>query len=69
MLALLVGCGILPAETVNPLKMLATRNSLYILLGVAFSGVYAMYFAACMRYQKHGRGLHSSTFQLNLNPF
>jgi len=54
MLALLVGCGILPAETVNPLKMLATRNSLYILLGVAFSGVYAMYFAACMRYQKHG---------------
>lgn len=51
---MLQGCGILPAETVNPFKVLVHPNSLIALGAVTLSGIYAMYFAACKRYQKDG---------------
>ena len=51
---MLQGCGILPPESVNPLQFLFTKNALYLLAGVAGSGLYAFYFAACVRYQKYG---------------
>ncbi len=51
---MLQGCGILPAETVNPLSVLVSPTSLAAVGFVAISGIYAMYFAACRRYQKHG---------------
>jgi len=51
---MLQGCGILPAETVNPLAVLVSPNSLAVLGAVAASGIYAMYFAACRRYQNYG---------------
>jgi len=51
---MLQGCGILPPETVNPFAVLVSPNSLILLGVVALSGVYAMYFAACRRYQEHG---------------
>ena len=34
--------------------MLVSPNSLILLGVVTLSGVYAMYFAACRRYQEHG---------------
>ena len=51
---MLQGCGILPPETVNPFAVLVSPNSLILLGVVTLSGVYAMYFAACRRYQEHG---------------
>ena len=54
---MLQGCGILPPESVNPLQFLFTKNALYLLAGVAGSGLYAFYFAACRRYQKYGTKL------------
>ena len=51
---MLQGCGILPLETVNPFAVLVSPNSLILLGVVTLSGVYAMYFAACRRYQEHG---------------
>jgi hypothetical protein len=51
---MLQGCGILPAETVNPFAVLVSPNALALLGAVALSGVYAMYFAACRRYQNEG---------------
>ena len=35
-------------------QVLVHPNSLIVLAGVSLSGVYAMYFAACKRYQDHG---------------
>ena len=54
---MLQGCGILPVETLNPLALLGSplaRNALGAMIGV---GAYAMYFAACRRYQDHGTKL------------
>ena len=51
---MLQGCGILPPESVNPLQFMSFKNALYLLAGVAGSGLYAFYFAACIRYQKYG---------------
>jgi len=54
---MLQGCGILPAETLNPLAVLGTplaRNTLAAVVGV---GAYAMYFSACRRYQEYGTKL------------
>ena len=54
---MLQGCGILPAETLNPLAVLGTpvaRNALGAMIGL---GAYAMYWAACKRYQDHGTKL------------
>ena len=51
---MLQGCGILPAETVNPFAVLVSPNALALLGAVALSGVYAMYFAACRRYHNEG---------------
>jgi len=54
---MLQGCGILPAETLNPLTVLGTplaRNTLVAVVGI---GAYAMYFAACRRYQEYGTKL------------
>ena len=54
---MLQGCGILPAETLNPLAVLGTPLALKTLGAVAALGAYAMYFAACRRYQTHGTKL------------
>jgi hypothetical protein len=51
---MLQGCGILPPETVNPLAILVSPNSLALFGAATLAGVYAMYFAACKRYQEHG---------------
>ena len=51
---MLQGCGILPPESVSPLRMVSGRNALYLLLGVSAAGAYAMYWSACKRYQDHG---------------
>jgi len=54
---MLQGCGILPVETLNPLALLGSpvaRNALGAMIGI---GAYAMYFAACRRYQDHGTKL------------
>ena len=54
---MLQGCGILPAETLNPLAVLGTPLALKTLGAVVAVGAYAMYFAACRRYQTHGTKL------------
>lgn len=54
---MLQGCGILPADTINPLSVLWTPVARNVLLGVVALGAYAMYFAACRRYQDHGTKL------------
>jgi LysM repeat protein len=51
---MLQGCGILPPETVNPLALLVSPNSLALFGAASLAGVYAMYFSACKRYQDHG---------------
>ena len=54
---MLQGCGILPAETLNPLAVLGTPVARNFLLSAIGVGAYAMYFAACRRYQTHGTKL------------
>ena len=54
---MLQGCGILPADTINPLSVLWTPVARNVLVGVVALGAYAMYFAACRRYQDHGTKL------------
>ena len=54
---MLQGCGILPADSVNPLQYLWTPVARNFLGGAVALGAYAMYFAACRRYQNHGTKL------------